>query len=82
STKAGAEERERARHLGLDPERERALCEHLGLPPPVVVSPGPVEKRAVVPAKRTRATPRKLRAPARSANPRSPPARSRSRKTK
>ena len=31
---AGAAEREKARQLGLDYERERALCEHLGLPPP------------------------------------------------
>ena len=36
AARAGAEERERARLLGLDPERERALCEHLGLPPPIL----------------------------------------------
>lgn len=29
-----AAEHARARALGLDPTRERALCEHLGLPPP------------------------------------------------
>jgi tetratricopeptide (TPR) repeat protein len=45
SARAGAEERERARHLGLDPERERALCEHLGLPPPVPPS-SPLPKLA------------------------------------
>jgi tetratricopeptide (TPR) repeat protein len=41
SARAGAEERERARRLGLDPERERSLCEHLGLPPPIVPPAAP-----------------------------------------
>lgn len=34
AVKEAAAERDRARHLGLDPARERALCAHLGLPIP------------------------------------------------
>jgi tetratricopeptide (TPR) repeat protein len=41
-TGAGNQEREESRTLGLTYEREAALCQHLGLPPPV-------DPRAVVP---------------------------------
>ncbi len=36
---AATSERERARTLGLDAERERAFCLHLGLPPPPRITP-------------------------------------------
>jgi tetratricopeptide (TPR) repeat protein len=45
---AGAHERAKARELGLDAARERALCEHLGLPLPTVPVP-PVAKPVVPP---------------------------------
>ena len=37
--RAATEERGAARRLGLDYEREKALCEHLGLPPPEAPMP-------------------------------------------
>jgi tetratricopeptide (TPR) repeat protein len=79
SARAGAEERERARRLGLDPERERALCEHLGLPPPKI----PVDaERPLKPVARPR-PPKKARpTPARRAKPQRPAAGARPRKTK
>ena len=77
SAKAGAEERERARHLGLDPEREKALCDHLGLPAPVVTgAPPEAPAPLAVPAKR------KGSRPARRTRPTASRARARPRKTK
>jgi len=81
SGRAGAEERDRARRLGLDPERERALCEHLGLPVPVI----PVEtapKAAAAPSPPGKAAKRASRAPARRSRPAPRSKASRSRKTK
>ncbi|MGI0132365.1 MAG: tetratricopeptide repeat protein [Thermoplasmata archaeon] len=45
-------ERDRARSLGLPPERERSLCEHLGLPVPdfPTPEPDPVAPRAAIPS--------------------------------
>ncbi len=52
SGRAGADERERARKLGLDPERERALCEHLGIPAPAIPVPADAEVPSPSPAVR------------------------------
>jgi len=48
----GRSEREEARRLGLTYEREAALCQHLGLPPP----PPPAEAPATPPARTARRT--------------------------
>ena len=67
----GLEEREEARRLGLTWEREAALCQHLGLPPPVraelVGEPGaPAPRRIPKP----RAQPPTRAPPARRPSPR------------
>jgi len=58
-------ERERARKLGLTPERERALCVHLGLPVPEFAEPpsAPRPRAGRTPAApaRTKAKPKPLR---------------------
>jgi len=79
SARAGAEERERARALGLDPDRERALCEHLGLPPPVVTAP--VAPPPAAPHRRRTKAATKGRGAARGPS-RTPPPKKRPRKTK
>ncbi|MCI4361093.1 MAG: tetratricopeptide repeat protein [Thermoplasmata archaeon] len=81
SARAGTEEKERARHLGLDPDRERALCEHLGLPAPVLPEPSVAPPVAIGPPPKKRAVKvsRKAARPAKRATRRGP---SRPRKTK
>jgi len=68
----GEEERKEARALGLPYEREVALCEHLGLPPPA--KPTPEEAAATSKATRpgTPPTPSARPAPSTRAPPRSP----------
>ena len=65
----GAAEHRRARSLGLEPSRERALCEHLGLPPPDL----PTEPEAAPP----RAAEPPAEAPSPSARPSPAPTRKR-----
>ena len=49
---ASEEERVRARRLGLTPERERALCEHLHLPvPDLPAEPSPAERAGAAPVR-------------------------------
>ena len=77
---AGADaERDRARRLGLPPERERALCEHLRLPAPefpaeaqgaAVPAPTTVGSRGPATSKARRSTPGRSRSPAGSASAR------------
>ncbi len=58
----GQEERLEARRLGLTYEREAALCQHLGLPPPEApVSPETVPPPASAPAAKKRSLPGKSR---------------------
>ncbi|HYA57912.1 MAG TPA: tetratricopeptide repeat protein [Thermoplasmata archaeon] len=73
SSSLGNEEREEARRLGLTYEREAALCQHLGLPPPArpaeaagtLVAPA-VARRPSVP-RRVPAPPKAARSPSRTA---------------
>ena len=58
AAKEGIRERERARSLGLDPDWERALAAHLGLPPPEVpTSPPEAAERTVSKAVKARSRP-------------------------
>ncbi len=51
SAHRASEERAHARSLGLAPDRERQLCEHLGLsPPPRAETPSPVPAGVATPA--------------------------------
>lgn len=81
---AAEREREESRRLGLSFERESALCQHLGLPPPAVPgAPAPEPHRAVAARRRAPRAPVAKRAPARGAVRRpvrksSPPTRARS----
>lgn len=70
---ASEEERLRARRLGLTPDRERALCEHLHLPAPDLPSePSPSD--TTVPAPEQRPAKRSAeRRPAKAARPPAPP---------
>ena len=76
ATSEGDAERGKARTLGLTWERERALCEHLGLPlpeppsaaPSSTAAPAPpTENRALAKAKPARASKRAAAAPRKSA---------------
>ena len=64
-TDSGAQadsERDRARRLGLTPEQERSLCEHLGLPPPEIPEPPAMASETPeVPHAPPRAKPRSTR---------------------
>jgi tetratricopeptide (TPR) repeat protein len=62
---AGVRERTEARALGLSFERESALCQHLGLPPP----PAPAEAGAPPPTAPSRARPPRSGKPSRRAGP-------------
>jgi tetratricopeptide (TPR) repeat protein len=81
------EEREEARRLGLTYEREAALCQHLGLPPPprpaeaaavalppTAISPAPARRPPVHPKRKPAATPSPAARRTRpAARPRQPP---------
>ena len=68
SAALGAADREEARRLGLPYEREAALCQHLGLPPP----PRP-STAATVPSPAFRRTPTPSPSPQGEAKPAAPP---------
>jgi len=75
ATAEGDRERDRARALGLLIDRERALAEHLGLPPPIASNVRPTAAPTTAP-KRPRRVPRppskKARAPAKRPRGRKP----------
>ncbi len=73
SSAAGAE-RDRARTLGLDAERERALCLHLGLPPPARVAPPPGHRLPPAPVPPAPPVLAPTEAPEGAAEARTPPA--------
>ncbi len=74
ATKAAAEERGRARQLGLTAARERLLCEQLGLPAPSIPEgPSPVPPEVVTPPIETAAI-RAPEAPASRPSETTPPA--------
>jgi len=67
---AGNRERDRARTLGLEWERERSLAEHLGLPPPIRPAGGEPARRPSRPAVPSRRPARRNPAASRRAPPR------------
>ncbi|MGP8072917.1 MAG: tetratricopeptide repeat protein [Thermoplasmata archaeon] len=74
SSREGERERAEARALGLPYEREAALCQHLGLPPPVKpVAPGATEATTTVPRPPVRPSRRRASTARRAPMPRRPP---------